>query len=77
MNKRIGDVDIFEDAIVAFDGFTGFTPIQLSIFEQIANVAKEVYVTIDYRNPGEIKTFNLDSNIEDTDLFYLSKNILV
>ena len=39
----------FEDAIVCFDGFTGFTPIQRDIFSIISNQSKEVYVSIDYR----------------------------
>ena len=76
LNKRIKDVDIFNDAIVAFDGFTGFTPIQLSIFKQIVGVAKEVYVSIDYRNPEELLNFDLNKKIDDTDLFYLSKKFI-
>lgn len=76
LDKRIGDVDIFENAIVAFDGFTGFTPIQLSIFKKIVEVSSDVYVTVDYRDPEEIETFNVDSDIDDTDLFYLSKKFI-
>ena len=76
LDKRIGDVDIFDNAIVAFDGFTGFTPIQLSIFKKIVSVASKVYVTMDYRDPVEIKSFIVDSEIEDTDLFYLSKKFI-
>ena len=76
LDKRIGDVSIFDNAVVAFDGFTGFTPIQLSIFKKIVSKASEVYVTLDYRDPAEIKTFNIDSDIEDTDLFYLSKKFV-
>lgn len=76
LDKRIADVNIFDDAIVAFDGFTGFTPIQISIFKKIVSVASEVYVTVDYRDPIDIKTFNIDSDIDDTDLFYLSKKFI-
>ncbi|MBR4315227.1 MAG: exodeoxyribonuclease V subunit gamma, partial [Lachnospiraceae bacterium] len=76
LDKRIEDVNIFDNAIVAFDGFTGFTPIQLSIFKKIVSKASEVFVAVDYRDPVEIKTFNVESDIEDTDLFYLSKKFI-
>lgn len=68
--KNISKVDIFKDAYVAFDGFTGFTPIQLDIFKKIAKVAKEVYVTIDMRDCERIKT---EQKIELIDVFYLSR----
>ena len=76
LDKRIGDVNIFDNAVVAFDGFTGFTPVQLSIFKKIASVAANVYVTVDYREPEELKLFNIESQIDDTDLFYLSKKFI-
>ena len=76
LDKRIPDVHMFDNAIVAFDGFTGFTPIQLSIFKKIVAVASKVFVTIDFREIEEIKSFNLDSIIDDTDLFYLSKKFV-
>lgn len=76
LDKRISDVHIFDDAVVAFDGFTGFTPIQLSIFKKIVSVASKVYVTVDYRDAEELKLFSLDSAIDDIDLFYLSKKFI-
>ena len=81
LNKSILKTNIFNDSIVAFDGFTGFTPVQLDIFKKIANVAKEVYVLIDHRNPKTILDYdftkmnvNIDSNVED--VFYLSKKFI-
>lgn len=76
LDKRISDVNMFDGAIVAFDGFTGFTPVQLSIFKKIAAVASEVYVTVDHRDAEDIKLLNVDSDIDDTDLFYLSKKFI-
>ena len=76
LDKRISDVDIFKNAIVAFDGFTGFTPVQLSIFNKIADVAKEVYVSIDYRSPKDIKNFDINGKIDEVDVFYLSKKFI-
>ena len=81
LNKSILKTNIFNDSIVAFDGFTGFTPVQLDIFKKIASVAKEVYVLIDHRNPKTILDYdftkmnvNIDSNVED--VFYLSKKFI-
>lgn len=54
LSKRIEDVNIFDDAYVAFDGFTGFTNVQLDIFNKIKNKAKEVYVSIDVRDVDSI-----------------------
>lgn len=39
----------FDDAIVCFDGFTGFTPIQRDIFKEICKKSKQVFLSIDYR----------------------------
>ena len=81
LDKNIYKVDMFDDAIVAFDGFTGFTPVQLRIFRKIVERAKEVYVTIDHRNAKYINYDNLYKDIQDTnadaDVFYLSKKFLV
>ena len=76
LNKRISDVDIFNDAIVAFDGFTGFTPIQIEILKKIANVASKIYITIDMRNPKEISDLTIDDELKKTDVFYLSKKFV-
>ena len=40
LNEKILDVDMFNEYHITFDGFTGFTPVQLRIFEKIAKVAK-------------------------------------
>lgn len=76
LDKKISEVDIFKNSIVAFDGFTGFTPIQLSIFSKIADVAEVIYVSIDYRQPEEIVKFDVNSKIDDVDVFYLSKKFI-
>lgn len=76
LNKRIKDVNIFNDSIIAFDGFTGFTPIQLEIFKKLSNVAKNIYVAVDMRNPREIVDLTSDDNIKKVDVFYLSKKFV-
>jgi len=76
LDKKIDLVNIFDDSYVAFDGFTGFTPIQFSIFDKISKVAKEVYFSIDLRDADEIKDMNLAKDLDDADVFYLSKKFI-
>lgn len=76
LKDEISRVDIFNDAIVAFEGFTGFTPVQLMIFKKIVDVAKDVYVLIDLRE-GE-KENNIDEKkLKKADPFYLSKKFIL
>ena len=76
LNDEISKVDIFNNAIVAFEGFTGFTPVQLAIFKKIVDVAKDVYVLIDLRdNDGKVKIEG--KKYKKTDPFYLSKKFIV
>lgn len=76
--KHIDKTKIFEDAYVFFDGFTGFTPIQKEIFAKISEKSKEVYVSIDIRDvtiKNIIKDYGF-KNINEKDLFYLSKTFV-
>ena len=74
--ENIHKVDIFNDAIIAFDGFTGFVPLQKSIFDKLMDVASEILVAVDYRLEDDFdeKTFGTDLKIND--LFYLSKEFV-
>ena len=76
LKDEISKVDIFNNAIVAFEGFTGFTPVQLMIFKKIVDVAKDVYVLIDLRENGEKKELDI-KKLKKTDPFYLSKKFIV
>ncbi|MDO4804325.1 MAG: helicase-exonuclease AddAB subunit AddB [Lachnospiraceae bacterium] len=38
--------DLLRDSIVAFDGFTGFTPVQLRLIERLMPLCREIYVTV-------------------------------
>ena len=67
--------DIFNGAVVAFEGFTGFTPVQLDIFKKIADVAKEVYVLIDERFDDE-SNINLNEVFNENNVFYLSNKFV-
>ncbi|MCQ2609798.1 MAG: hypothetical protein MJ151_03305, partial [Lachnospiraceae bacterium] len=48
--KIIDKSHICDNAVFAFDGFTGFTPIQKDIFYKICEKSKETYVSIDIRD---------------------------
>ena len=49
LSENIDKVDIFNNATLVFDGFTGFSPLQKEVFEKIKNKANKIYVSIDYR----------------------------
>ena len=37
---------ILKDSILIFDGFTGFTPVQLQLMEKLMSICREMYVTV-------------------------------
>ncbi len=64
----VGKSKIIKDSVVVFDGFTGFTPIQYRLIQELMKLTKEVIVsiTIDIReNPFQTGG--------EQELFYLSK----
>ncbi len=68
LRKSIGKSRIIKDSVIVFDGFTGFTPIQNRLIQELLVWAKEVIVTVtlgDGENP-----FKQDG---EQKLFYLSK----
>lgn len=61
----------FEGAVVAFDGFTGFTPVQYRILEKIAAAAERVIITA---TVPEDERYNVIEGEED--LFIMSKTMI-
>lgn len=62
---------ILKDAIVAFDGYTGFTPIQLVFLEKLMPLCSDMYVTClmdPEKDPLKIKSVQ--------DLYYLSATFI-
>lgn len=64
--KRISDSKIIKDSYIAFDGFTGFTPIQMEVIGELFVHAKEVCFSIildgkenPYAEKGEHELFAL------------------
>lgn len=65
--ERIKHSQIVKDAIIVFDGFTGFTPIQEKVIFGLCEVASRVIVSVTY--PKSVKSMP-DTN--DGELFSLS-----
>ncbi len=68
LTAAVGKSRIIRDSVVVFDGFTGFTPIQYRLIQELMRLTKEVIVsvTIDIReNPFQMRG--------EQELFYLSK----
>ncbi len=58
--------EIIRDCVIAFDGFTGFTPIQYRVIQELMRLTERVIVTVTidagedpYRMDGEQKLFHL------------------
>lgn len=60
-----------EKSVVIFDGFTGFTPIQIKAVVAVLNKAKDVYITFPFDNDPNVSAYKI-SDKEDT-LFNLTK----
>lgn len=68
LTDAVGRSEIVKGSVVVFDGFTGFTPIQYRLIQELMRLTEEVIVsiTIDIReNPFQIGG--------EQELFYLSK----
>lgn len=65
---------LVRDSVVVFDGFTGFTPVQYQVLQEIFRLAQDVVVTIsmDASEAAEGKAGVLD----EQELFYLSKKTM-
>lgn len=61
----------FDNAVVAFDGFTGFTPVQYKLFEKILLKAQHVINTVTL---PQNENYNVISGEEE--LFFMSKNMM-
>ena len=76
LNRMIlDDKELFKNAVVAFEGFTGFTPVQLDIFSKITEMSDEVYVVIDYRKNDKDDIY-FNKPFDESDVFYLSKKFV-
>lgn len=68
LQRRLLYSEIIKDSVIVFDGFTGFTPIQNRLIQELMTLADEVCVTLTM-GEGE-KPFEKDG---EQKLFHLSK----
>lgn len=69
--RVIGKSSFFNNAVVAFDGFTGFTPVQYRLFECILSAADHVINTVTIPDDVDYNVIN-----GEADLFHMSKNMM-
>lgn len=46
LTKRLKESRLFQDTILILDGFTGFTPVQMPLVQEMMSLAKDMYVTM-------------------------------
>lgn len=67
----VSESEILRDAVVTLDGFTGFTPIQYRLIEQLLICCREVYVTVTIDAGEELLRVGPKHR-----LFYMSRNMM-
>ncbi len=72
LRDNIENTKLLDGAIVAFDGFTGFTPIQNEIFSKIYDKAEKVFVTVTIR---DVEYENM-INKKNVGIFSISKTFI-
>lgn len=69
--KLLPKSELLKDSVVAFDGFTGFTPVQLKVLERLLGIAREVTVTV------TVDKQSLSAkNVTEQDLFAMSVKMI-
>ncbi len=81
--KRLKESSFLKNAIVFMDGFTGFTPVQMPLVEEIILCAKDTYVamTID-TEPNEVTEeqqlfYTIAKTIRDLERFALRAGVII
>lgn len=70
--KRLSKSELVKDSVIVFDGFTGFTPIQYRVIEELLLIASEVVVTLEMDD----ETDPYSNKISEQELFFLSKKTI-
>lgn len=70
LSNRLYAYKDLKNTEVFLDGFTGFTPIQYKVLEELVRYAKNVYVTITIDEHSAI------NQVDEEDLFYFSKSAI-
>ena len=67
--EAVDDSKLLRDAVFVFDGFTGFTPVQMKLLHRCMHVVKDMYVTVTM----DVEDLLADHGIQD--LFYMSRKM--
>ena len=68
--EAVNDSKLLHDAVFVFDGFTGFTPVQIKLLHRCMHVVRDIYVTVTL----DVREDPLaDRGIQD--LFYMSRKM--
>ncbi|MDO4632249.1 MAG: PD-(D/E)XK nuclease family protein [Eubacteriales bacterium] len=68
--EKAADSSLLKDAVIALDGFTGFTPIQNKLLRKLMTITKEIYVTV------TVDSERSAGYSREQDLFYLSSRTI-
>lgn len=71
LNENITNSELLKGATILFDGYTGFTPVQNRIVENLMKVADEVRFSITLG-----KGVNPDIKLSESDLFFISTKMI-
>ncbi len=81
LREALPKSDIIRNSVIAFDGFTGFTPIQNRVIQELMRLTKQVIITVTiderenpYRLDGEQKLFHLSKKTV-ADLCRMAKEV--
>lgn len=67
-----GQSKLLENSVLAFDGFTGFTPIQNHLMQELFGIASDIYVTVTIDPSEDFYTYR-----DMQELFAMSKKTIV
>ncbi len=66
-----GESSLLRDGVFLFDGYTGFTPVQMQFLRHLMNLASEIYVTVTLDTNAPLK-----ASTQMEDLFYMSHKMV-
>ncbi len=76
LSMYVPQIPMLQNAVFAFDGFTGFTPVQEKLIDALMKVSSDLYftVTLDASETVNTKAQTPDFSLEQ--LFYMSKRMI-
>lgn len=73
ISKIIYQSDTVKNSVIVFDGFTGFTPVQLQFIGTLLEYALDIHVSLMYEDQNGQQA---EGDIKEHELFYLSKRTI-